>query len=149
MFHVSLLCFNSLIINIFYDWNIELLCFIFTFNVSCQKHSGRKTKTLRERFKNTEGAISKHWGSDNTLPQCFEKWNMKLKMKHSSRMFHFSKWLIFSYFTTKSETWKIKWRFWKRIEIVWNKLQFICLIGGLIGGRVFNPRQQQVLSIYL
>ena len=24
------------------------------------------------------------------------------------------------------------------------KLQFICLIGGLIGGRVFNPRQQQV-----
>ena len=29
------------------------------------------------------------------------------------------------------------------------KLQFICLIGGLIGGRVFNPRQQQVLSIYL
>ena len=25
------------------------------------------------------------------------------------------------------------------------KLQFVCLIGG----RVFNPRQQQVLSIYL
>ena len=24
------------------------------------------------------------------------------------------------------------------------KLQFICLIGGLIGGRVFNPRQQHV-----
>ena len=95
-----------------------------------KKHSGRKTKTLRERFKNTEGAISKHWGSVLSLPQCFEKWNMKLKMKHSSRMFHFSKWLIFSCFTTKSETWKIKWRFWKRIEIVWDKLQFICLIGG-------------------
>ena len=30
-----------------------------------------------------------------------------------------------------------------------NKLQFIGLIGGLIGGRVCNPRQQQVLSIYL
>jgi hypothetical protein len=38
-----------------------------------QKHSGRKTKTLRERFKNTEGAIQKHCGSDNALPQCFEK----------------------------------------------------------------------------
>ena len=29
-----------------------------------QKHSGRKTKTLWERFKNTEGAIQKHCGSD-------------------------------------------------------------------------------------
>ncbi len=28
------------------------------------------------------------------------------------------------------------------------KLQFICLIGGLIGGRGFNPRQQHVV-IYL
>ena len=28
------------------------------------------------------------------------------------------------------------------------KLQFVGLIGGLIGGRVFNPRQQQVV-IYL
>ena len=24
-----------------------------------------------------------------------------------------------------------------------DKLQLVCLIGGLIGGRVFNPRQQQ------
>ena len=29
-----------------------------------------------------------------------------------------------------------------------DKLQFVCLIGGLIGGRGFNPRQQQVV-IYL
>ena len=102
MFHVSLLCFNSLIINIFDDWNIELLCFIFTFNVSCQKHSGRKTKTLRERFKNTEGAITrslsvlkvKHETKNETFKsyvslfemidiQLFynKKWNMKDKMK--------------------------------------------------------------------
>ena len=30
-----------------------------------------------------------------------------------------------------------------------DKLQFVCLIGGLIGGRVFNPRQQHALNIYL
>ena len=30
-----------------------------------------------------------------------------------------------------------------------DKLQFVCLIGGLIGGRVFNPRQQHALGIYL
>ena len=29
------------------------------------------------------------------------------------------------------------------------KLRFVCLIGGLIGGRVFNPRQQQVVNILL
>ena len=27
--------------------------------ISCQKHSGRKTKTLRERYQNTEGAITR------------------------------------------------------------------------------------------
>ena len=37
----------------------------------------------------------------------------------------------------------------KTYGYMWDKLQFIGLIGGLIGGRVFNPRQQQVLSIYL
>ena len=42
-------------------------------------------KTLWERFKNTEGAIQKHWGSDETLPQCFSVWNMKLKMKHETK----------------------------------------------------------------
>ena len=33
----------------------------------------------------------------------------------------------------------------KTYGYMWDKLQFI----GLIGGRVCNPRQQQVLSIYL
>ena len=42
-------------------------------------------KTLWERFKNTVGAIQKHWGSDETLPQCLKKWNMKLKMKHETK----------------------------------------------------------------
>ena len=49
------------------------------------------SKTLRERFKNTVGAIQKHWGSDRSLPQCFLKWNMKHKMKHTSTMFHIPK----------------------------------------------------------
>ena len=33
----------------------------------------------------------------------------------------------------------------KTYGYMWDKLQFV----GLIGGRVCNPRQQQVLSIYL
>ena len=70
------------------------------------------------------GAIQKHWGSVKALPQCFEKWNMKLKMKHKSRMFHFSKWLIFNYFITKNETWKINQKFWKCMDLMWDKLQF-------------------------
>ena len=73
-----------------------------------QKHSGRKTKTLWERFKNTEGAIQKHCGSDNALPQCFEKWNMKLKMKHWSSMFQPLKVLIINELKYKNETWKQK-----------------------------------------
>ena len=117
-FHVSLFSFNTLIINVFKGWNIVYLCFIFSFNVSFKKHWGRKTKTLWERFKNTVGAIQKHCGSVKPLPQCFEKWNMKLKMKHKSCMFHFSKCLIFNYFITKNETWKINQSFWKRMEYI-------------------------------
>ena len=116
-FHVSFLSFNLLIISTFEGWNIRLLCFIFSFKISFKKHWGRKTKTLWKRFKNTVGAIQKHCGSDNALPQRFEKWNMKLKMKHPSQMFHFHKWLIFNCFITKYETWKVKQKFWKRIEM--------------------------------
>ena len=39
-------------------------------------------------------------------------------------MFHFSKWLIFNYFITKNETWKINQKFWKCMDIMWDKLQF-------------------------
>ena len=89
MFHVSLLYFNLLIINAFkaetYDFYVSLLVSMFhTKNTEGekQKHCGSDSKPLWERFKNTVGAISKHWGSVKALPQCFEKWNMKLKMKH-------------------------------------------------------------------
>ena len=126
---------------------LHILCFMFHFYVSThwlsihskaetlnfdvsfllslfhsQKHSGRKTKTLWERFKNTEGAIQKHWGSDNALPQCFISWNMKLKMKYQRPMFHFPKRLIHNLFITKNETWKIKQMFWIRIQIMLEKL---------------------------
>ena len=138
---------RHLVLRIFYQWRFLLSCFTFIFQpidyqdfwrlkhttfmfhfyFQCfiqkntegekQKHCGSDLKTLWERFKNTEGAIQKHWGSDNALPQRFEKWNMKLKMKHPSLMFHFPKWLIFNCFITKYETWKVKQKFWKRIEI--------------------------------
>ena len=37
-----------------------------------------------------------------------------------------------------------------KITTIGYKLQFVCLIGGgLIGGRVFNPRQQQALDMLL
>ena len=32
----------------------------------------------------------------------------------------------------------------QKVVLKLDKLQFVGLIGGLIGGRVFNPRQQQV-----
>ena len=134
MFHVSFLCFNSLIINTFKGWNIELRCFIFAFNVSF-------SKTQWEKYKNTVGAIQKHCGSDNALPQCFEKWNMKLKMKHRSSMFQPLKALIINELKYKNETWNIKYaKVLNTYGYMFDKLQFICLIGG----RVCNPRQQQV-----
>ena len=116
-FHVSFLCFNLLIINTFEGWNIRLLCFIFSFNVSFKKHWGRKTKTLWERFKTSVGAIQKHCGSVKSLPQCFEKWNMKLKVKHKSIMFQPSRVLIINKLKHKNETWKINQMFWKRMDI--------------------------------
>ena len=81
-------------------------------------------KTLREKYKNTVGAIQNLCGSDNALPQCFEKWNMKLKMKHKSRMFQLSKVLIINRLKHKNETWKINQKFWKCMDIMWDKLQF-------------------------
>ena len=116
-FHVSFSCFNLLIINTLEGWNIQLSCFIFSFNVSFKKHWGRKTKTLWERFKTSVGAIQKHCGSVKSLPQCFEKWNMKLKVKHKSIMFQPSRVLIINKLKHKNETWKINQMFWKRMDI--------------------------------
>ena len=87
MFHVSFLRFNLLIIKAFKRWNIRIQCFTFSFNVSLQKntvgaiqkhwgrdlkHCGRDLKTLRERFKNTEGAMKR---SLSVLKN--ETWNLK------------------------------------------------------------------------
>ena len=124
MFHVSFLYFNLLIINVFNRWNIRIQCFTFSFNVSLQKntvgaiqkHCGRDSKTLRERFKNTEGEMKRSLsvlknGTWNL------KWNMKLKKKHWIRMFHLLNALIINQLKHKNETWKINQRFWKRIEM--------------------------------
>ena len=117
-FHVSFLCFNLLIINAFEGWNIRLLCFIFSFNVSFkkntegekQKHCGSDLKTLWERFKNTVGAIMRsHRGLKS------ETWNLKWNIEVVC--FIFLKWLIFNKLKHKNETWKINQRFWKRIEM--------------------------------
>lgn len=43
-----------------------------------QKHCGRKTKILWERFKNPMGEKQKHNGSVKALPLCF----VFSKMKH-------------------------------------------------------------------
>ena len=96
-----------------YDFYVSFLLSMF----HSKKHWGRKTKTLWERFKTSVGAIQKHCGSVKALPQCFEKWNMKLKMKHKSRMFQLLKVLIINKLKHKNETWKINQRCWKRIEM--------------------------------
>ena len=101
-FYVSTYWLSRLLKAETYDFYVSFLVSMF----HSKKHWGKKTKTLWKRFKNTVGAIQKHWGSDNALPQRFEKWNMKLKMKHPSLMFHFSKWLIFNCFITKK--WNMK-----------------------------------------
>ena len=103
-----------------YDFYVSLLVSMFHTKDTegeKQKHCRSDSKTLWERFKNTVGAIQNLCGSVKALHQCFEKWNMKLKMKHWSRMFHFFKCLIFNRFITKSETWKINQWFWKRVDI--------------------------------
>ena len=126
IFYVSCFIFMFQLIDYQYFWRLKHWTSMFHFCFQCfilkntvgekQKHCGSDSKTLWERFKNTVGAIQKHCGSDNALPQCFEKWNMKLKVKHWSRMFHFYKWLIFNKLKHKNETWKINQRFWKRMD---------------------------------
>ena len=79
MFHVSFLCFNLLIINTSEDWNIGFLCFTFSFNVSFKK-------TLREKNKNTVGAIQNPCGSDSkTLRERESAPSVFWKMKHETK----------------------------------------------------------------
>ena len=86
-FHVSTCWLSTHSRDETYGFNVSLLVSMFHF----KKHCGSDLKTLRERFKNTVGAIQKHCGSAQSLSQRFEKWNMKLKMKHRRQMFHHSK----------------------------------------------------------
>ena len=119
-FYVSIYWLSMLSNAEIYDFYVSFLVSMFhskNTEGEKQKHCGSDLKTLWERFKNTVGAIQKHWGSAFTLPQCFEEWNMKLRMKHKSRMFHFLKCLIFNKLKQKNETWKINQRLWKRIEM--------------------------------
>ena len=81
--------------------------------------------------KNTDGEKQKYWGSDSktlrereSAPSVF--WKMKHETKNETLKSYvsFSKWLIFNYFITKNETWKINQKFWKCMDIMWDKLQF-------------------------
>ena len=140
MFHVSFLCFNSLIINTFEGWNIELRCFIFAFNVSF-------SKTLWEKNKNTVGAIQNPCGSDSktlrertTAPSVF--WKMKHETKNETLKSYVSLFEMIDIQLLYNKKWnmKDKSKVLKTYGYMFDKLQFICLIGG----RVCNPRQQQV-----
>ncbi len=58
------------------QFNVSFLVSMFHFKNTegeKQKDNGSDYKTLWERSQNTEGAIAKHCGSVQPLPQCFEK----------------------------------------------------------------------------
>ena len=58
-------------------------------------------------------------------------------------MFHFLKWLIFNYFITKNETWKINQRFWKRMDICSINCNLSAQLGGVLTwGRRVPPIRQ-------
>ena len=59
--------------------------------------------SLKILYKMFQNALNRHWGYVYFTFIYF--------------MFHFSKWLIFNYFITKYETWKINQKFWKRMDI--------------------------------
>ena len=69
-----------------------------------QKHCGSDSKTLWERFKNTEGARYRSHSVFVFLPQCFLNETLKLKMKHRNRMFQPSEVLIINKLKHKNET---------------------------------------------
>ena len=130
-FYISTCWLSTYSIDETYGFNVSLLVSMFHFKKTLwerfkntvgeiQKHWGRDLKTLWERFKNTEGAMKRSLsvlknGTWNL------KWNMKLKMKHWNRMFHFLNTLIINQLKHKNETWKINQRFWKRIEMCPNR----------------------------
>ena len=109
IFHVSFFVIKWLNISHFEKWNILLLCFIFSFMF---------------HFLNTEGALSRSLSVFESLPQgfwiaptvflffslsVFKNETLKLKVKHKSRIFQFSKVLIINKLKHKNETWNIKY----------------------------------------
>ena len=97
--------------------------------------------------KNTEGEKQKHCGSDlktlrerESAPSVF--WKMKHETKNETLKLYVSSHEMADIQLLYNKKWnmKDKSKVLKTYRDVWVKLQFIFLIGG----RVFNPRQQQV-----
>ncbi len=61
-------------------------------------------------------------------------------------MFHFLKWLIINKLKYKNETWKINQRFWKRIEILCDKLQFVGLTRMNINEKI-NEKINEIINV--
>ena len=81
--------------------------------------------------KNTEGEKQKHWGSDSktlrereSAPSVF--WKMKHETKDETLKSYVSlfEMIDIQLLITKNETWKINQKFWKCMDIMWDKLQF-------------------------
>ena len=132
-FYVSTYWLSILLKAETYDFYVSFLVSMFHSKNTVgekQKHCGSDTKTLRERFYAPSVFLKvKHETKNETLKSyvsvfemtdiqllCNKKWNMKDKSKVL-----------------------------KTYGYMFDKLQFICLIGG----RVCNPRQQHALNIYL
>ena len=96
--------------------------------------------------KNTEGEKQKHCGSDlktlwerESAPSVF--WKMKHETKNETLKSYVSLFEMIDIQLLYNKKWnmKDKSKVLKTYGYMWDKLQFICLIGG----RVCNPRQQQ------
>ena len=113
-----------MIINTFEDWNIRFLCFTFSFNVSFKK-------TLREKNKNTVGAIQNPCGSDSktlrereSAPSVFKK--MKHETKNETLKSYVSLFEMIDIQLLYNKKWnmKDKSKVLKTYGYMWDKLQF-------------------------
>ena len=121
-----------------------------------QKHWGRKTKTLREKNKNTVGAIQKHWGSDlKKLRERESAPSVFLKMKHETKNEILKSYVSLFEMIDIQLLYNKKWNMKDKSKVLktygymFDKLQFICLIGGRIltwGRRV--PEAADKIAFY-
>ena len=128
-------------------WRLKYVTFMFHFWVQCFI-----LKTLREKNKNTVGAIQNPCGSDSkTLRERESAPSVFWKMKHETKNETLKSYVSFSEMIDNQQVETLKWNMKDKSKVlktyrdVWVKLQFIFLIGG----RVCNPRQQHALNIYL